>query len=144
MTCAPFLAIRALHQLADLHQEQYPRAAEVIKKEFLVDNLLSGAKDVEGAVQLQIELLKIMEAGGLKLLKWTFNSPDVMNAVGHEIQDPEISLSIDEGEAIKTIGILWNPKEDTFGIQIAVPDPPAVTSKRTVLSTIAKTFDPLG
>jgi hypothetical protein len=144
LTCAPFLAIRALHQLAAEHQEQYLRATQVIKEEFLVDNLLSGAEDVQGALKLKSDLLKIMEKGGLKLLQWTSNSAEVMKSIPIELQDSSRSLSIDEGETVKTIGILWNPKEDTFGVQISIPDPPAVTTKRTVLSTIARTFDPLG
>ena len=42
-TCAPFLAIRTLHQLADDEAEQQPVAAALVKRDFYVDDLLTGA-----------------------------------------------------------------------------------------------------
>jgi hypothetical protein len=51
---------------------------EVIKNDFLVDNLLSGAPNVEAALTLQRELLKAMQLGSHQLLKYTSNSPQVL------------------------------------------------------------------
>ena len=39
--------------------------------------------------------------------------------------------------------ILWNPTRDIFQFRVTVPSSPAKT-KRAILSTIAKFFDPLG
>jgi hypothetical protein len=144
VSAAPFLAIRSLHQMADDVEELSPHVVQIIKNDFLVDNLLSGANDVEAALTLQTELLTAMHLGGLRLLKWTSNSPEVLAAVPPELRDPSATLAIDEGDFIKTIGILWNPRADTFSINVNVPPHPPKTTKRTILSTIARTFDPLG
>jgi hypothetical protein len=67
-----------------------------------------------------------------------------MAAFPPELRDPSATLAIDEGDFIKTIGIMWNPREDTFSVKVNVPPHPLNTTKRTILSTIVRTFDPLG
>jgi hypothetical protein len=57
---APFLATRALHQLADDEQEDFPHLNRILKEEFLVDNLLSGAPEVNSAISLQKDLVRLM------------------------------------------------------------------------------------
>jgi len=52
VTFQPFPATRCLHQLADDNRDSLPLAPPVIKRECLVDNLLSGASTVEGALRL--------------------------------------------------------------------------------------------
>jgi hypothetical protein len=46
---APFLATRCLKKLADDNEQQYPRAAHVLKHDFYVDDLLSGTSTIEDA-----------------------------------------------------------------------------------------------
>ncbi len=144
LTSAPFLAIRALHHLANSQSATHPWASQVIKEEFLVDNLLSGADDVESALELQRQLLCVMKSGKLKLTKWTSNLPALVSSVPSEAQGSSPSLSIGESECVKTIGLLWSPATDIFSVSVVVPEPTMVTTKRSVLSTIARTFDPLG
>jgi hypothetical protein len=85
-----------------------------------------------------------MKIGGLKILKFMSTSEPLLNSIPIELIDPSSLFPIDEGEFVKTIGILWNPGLDTFSVKIKVPEAPTITTKRTVLSTIARTFDPLG
>jgi hypothetical protein len=144
VSAAPFLAIRAFHQLADRVKLTHPHASQVIKEEFLVDNLLSGAHTLDSALKLKDELLDAMRIGGLKLLKFMSNSDVLLNSLPPDLRDPATFHPIDEGEFVKTIGVLWNPNLDTFSVKVNVPEAPTVTTKRTVLSTIARTFDPLG
>ncbi|GFW76139.1 integrase catalytic domain-containing protein [Trichonephila clavipes] len=53
------------------------------------------------------------------------------------------SESIEESEETKALGIIWNPKLDCFLFRIEQQRPTSFT-KRIVLSTIARIFDPLG
>ena len=145
VTSAPYLAIRALHQLAEDEGAEFPQACSTIKEDFLVDNLLSGASSVSAALSMQAEIIKVMEKGNLRLRKWSSNSPEIVNAVPVEHRESASFLSIGEDtESIKTIGILWQPELDTFSINVVVPELILPFTKRTVLSAIARTFDPLG
>ncbi|XP_011878133.1 PREDICTED: uncharacterized protein LOC105567678, partial [Vollenhovia emeryi] len=45
--CSAFLATRALHQAALDLQQRYPEAAEIIIRDFYVDDLLTGDNDIE-------------------------------------------------------------------------------------------------
>ncbi|XP_045460360.1 uncharacterized protein LOC123670835 [Harmonia axyridis] len=49
---AAYLAIRTLHQLAEDEEKNFPRVAQIAKKDFYVDDLLTGADSVEVAEQL--------------------------------------------------------------------------------------------
>ncbi|XP_035220181.1 uncharacterized protein LOC118193235 [Stegodyphus dumicola] len=51
--------------------------------------------------------------------------------------------SSDNDDTIKTLGILWHPASDMFLFKVNSSYPEVLT-KRTLLSIIAKTFDPLG
>ncbi|XP_062556901.1 uncharacterized protein LOC134221731 [Armigeres subalbatus] len=48
---APFLATRVLQQLAEDGQINFPRAAHVLRKDFYVDDLFSGANTIEEAIE---------------------------------------------------------------------------------------------
>ncbi|GFX79201.1 hypothetical protein TNCV_4747851 [Trichonephila clavipes] len=54
------------------------------------------------------------------------------------------SLNIDNDDPVKTLGILWHPASDVFYFKITPLSFKGTSTKRTLLSTIAKTFDPLG
>jgi len=121
VTSAPYLAIRCLHQLADDESVSCPFTTRVIKEDFLVDNLLSGAPDVGTALKLQSNVLHVMEKGKLELRKWASNYEEVLQPIPHEFREAELSLSIKD-QAFNTIGLLWYPSSDSFGVSIVVPD----------------------
>lgn len=44
---------------------------------------------------------------------------------------------------LKTLGVVWNPRDDWFSYSVIGGDPEAVT-RRKILSEVANIFDPLG
>ncbi|GFT64431.1 hypothetical protein TNCV_4831571 [Trichonephila clavipes] len=52
-TCAPFLATRTLLQLSDDEKQNFPLASPIVKNDFYVDDVLSGALDLETAIEIQ-------------------------------------------------------------------------------------------
>ncbi|XP_046737116.1 uncharacterized protein LOC124405893 [Diprion similis] len=48
------------------------------------------------------------------------------------------------GDDVKTLGLRWNPLRDELQYQVQVPDISKRVTKRSILSTIAQIFDPLG
>lgn len=56
LASAPYLAIRTLRQLADDEGDEAPLAAETLRRDTYMDDVLSGAATVEEARRLRLEL----------------------------------------------------------------------------------------
>lgn len=139
---APYLATRVLHELAENEYQNFPRASEIVKRDFYVDDLFSGANTREEALLLQDELTELLSRGGFNLRQWCSNDSEVMNSIPENLAN--ITLFSDASQPIKTLGIQWNPQMDILTYNVANNfDEPRVT-KRIMLSQIAQLFDPIG
>ncbi|XP_035229448.1 uncharacterized protein LOC118201452 [Stegodyphus dumicola] len=137
-TSAPFLAMRTLKALAADEQDYFPRAAAVTSTDFYMDDILTGGNTLEEAKELQSELVQMLRRGGMELHKWVSNHPELL----HDISTQEYSFESRES-VVKTLGMLWKPKDDHLTFKTAVNNQDSFT-KRQVLSEIAKLLDPLG
>ncbi|XP_073827778.1 uncharacterized protein [Musca autumnalis] len=72
---APYLSIDVLFQQAE--DETYPEACKILRTDTTVDGIHSGADST--AIFIQKQLAQLLSAGGLKLRKWTSNSPEIMS-----------------------------------------------------------------
>ena len=141
-SCAPFLAIRALYQLADDEGANHPIAANVLKKDFYVDVLLDGAKTHDEAKFLRDDIAALLRKGGFPLRKWAFHDPLLVPENSDNPTNPQMSL--DPNVNIKKLGIHWNSRRDSIFYKINLPDFSNVVTKRSILSQVANLFDPLG
>ncbi|GFX23543.1 integrase catalytic domain-containing protein [Trichonephila clavipes] len=137
---APFLAIRTLQQLAKDEKSRFPLASETLLYDAYMDDIVSGAPDLETAQQLQSQLKDALQSCGMNLHKWSSNSPELLNS---STSDVEHSFSTDIDLSVKTLGISWKPFEDCFMFKVSV-SAKHIYTKREVLSVIAKLYDPLG
>ena len=64
--CAPFLAVRCLHQLAIENADKFPIASSCIKEVFYMDDLVSGALSVKAALILREQLTSVLQSGAFK------------------------------------------------------------------------------
>ncbi|UYV84326.1 hypothetical protein LAZ67_X001851 [Cordylochernes scorpioides] len=142
-TCAPYLAIRTLHQLADDEAMNYPVASEIVKRDFYVDDLLTGADTVEEAHVLIRQIIALLAEGGFPIRKWVSNSPKILEFLPKYQKGINLSFDIKDLPSVKLLGILWDPTLDSFTIRVRPPDI-QVYSKRSLLSLIARIYDPLG
>jgi len=80
---------------------------------------------------------------GLELNKWWSNTVSMLNSVPPENRVMK-SLTFDEAvcETTKVLGLQWDLAKDIF--KFNVHSTTAVVTKRAVLSTIARVFDPIG
>lgn len=138
---APFLAVRCLRELAELGSSSFPLASSVIKRDFYVDDVLTGSDYFEEARQLKHELSDLLSQGGFKLRKWLSNHKDLLGDANETNKDHLFQL--DMSETIKTLGLHWNANEDVILYQINI-DTSGKLTKRILLSQIARLFDPLG
>jgi len=82
-------------------------------------------------------------AGGFQLQKWTSNLVSVLDSLPRNKRDDESSKFIDRNSCVQALGLKWQPQSDTFHFTFNSSPIHAIT-KRTMLSVIAKLFDPLG
>ncbi|XP_076384105.1 uncharacterized protein LOC143261872 [Megalopta genalis] len=136
---APFLAIRSIHQLADDEQADFPRAATTINRDLYVDDLLIGANTYEEAKNLRDEIMELLQRGRFNIRQWISNDPELLEGLNKEQIHPKF---FDES-TVKTLGISWDARNDSIAYAIDFHAPTKIT-ERTILSTIARIFDPLG
>lgn len=131
-TSAPYLAIKTLRKL------------DVTKRDFYVDDLLTGANTIHECIQLQSELTSMFRSAGFQLRKWSTNNSKIL--VNINKSDINVNhLMICDEKAVKTLGIKWNPQTDCFQFKIEPMDFENTSHTKVKLSSdIAKLFDPLG
>ncbi|GFV72375.1 integrase catalytic domain-containing protein [Trichonephila clavipes] len=141
--CAPYLSIRIIQQLAEEEIKKFPEASKVALEDFYVDDLITGTNSKEDAKKLVSQVIELMKKGCFPIRKWASNESSVLESLPTELRSSSGSLHIEEDHLMKILGIIWNSKEDTFRINISPPNEVRPT-KRQLLSTIAKIYDPLG
>ncbi|XP_076643560.1 uncharacterized protein LOC143353837 [Halictus rubicundus] len=130
---------RCLQQLAEDEAQNYITASEVIKRDIYVDDLLTGADTFEKAQALRQEITDLLQRGGLNIRQRISNDPRILTDLSKDQVHPKFFGD----ESVKTLGISWNPHNDTISYSINISDHNTHT-KRIMLSIIAKIFDPLG
>lgn len=141
---APYLATRTLLQIAKDHKHLYPAAVESVVEDFYVDDLLSGASDVESAIVLRREITAMLNSAGFTLKKWASNAQDALEEVPPEDLAIQPLHNVQDEQTISTLGLLWDPSADMLRFRVQLPLAAAVLTKRKVMSYIAQIFDPLG
>ncbi|XP_051161138.1 uncharacterized protein LOC127281463 [Leptopilina boulardi] len=142
LACAPFLAIRCLQQLAEDEGERFPTTANILKNDVYVDNLLSGSDTIEGAIKIREEMITLLKLAGFNLRQWGSNDPRILHGLPESSIIPNFQL--DKDQPVKTLGVFWNAKKDSITFTAHPINLSVVKTKRTILSEIAKFFDPLG
>ena len=138
LSSAPFQAIRCLHQLANDEATNCPKATTTLKRDMYVDDLLTGANTFKEARVLRDEIINILQRGGLNIRQWTSNEPKLLTGLTEQQIHPKF---FDDSTTVKTLGIFWNAREDNISYTVDIAER---ITKRTILSSIARIFDPLG
>lgn len=139
-SAAPYLATKLLLQLAKDESERFPLASKVVTNNSYVDDILCGSNSIREALEMQTQLIQLMNSAQLKLSKWMSNEPQILEPIPIENRESFDSSN----ETIKTLGLTWNTKSDSFSFIISDVDNEISTTKRVLLSNIARLFDPLG
>ncbi|XP_062541495.1 uncharacterized protein LOC134209533 [Armigeres subalbatus] len=122
---APFLATRVLQQLAEDEQDNFPDAAHVLRKDFYVDDLYSGANTIEEAVALRKQLEALLQKGGFELRKWISNESAVVQDVAPEKKAVQSTIDLERDLSVKTLGLHWVPNTDMLRPLVPLNDDPS-------------------
>ncbi|XP_075158038.1 uncharacterized protein LOC142231308 [Haematobia irritans] len=145
VNCAPYLAIRTLLQLGKDGANSHPVAAKILEKDIYVDDILSGGHSVLEAKRGLTELVDLLSSAGFPLKKITANHSDILQTVPQEDLLNEDFLKLEDSSESKTLGIRWNAMTDLFFYNVYdIRIPREQVTKRTILSIVAKLFDPAG
>ncbi|XP_011884042.1 PREDICTED: uncharacterized protein LOC105571179 [Vollenhovia emeryi] len=140
---APYLAMRVVNQLALDDGSSFPLARDIIQNSLYVDDVLFGADNIQSLRESRDQLTKLMTRGGFHLRKWAANLKELLEDIPPGEHELAIEHPFDKDNTLKVLGLTWIPNEDAFRFHI---EPPSlgVNTKRSVLSFIARFFDPLG
>ncbi|XP_055633327.1 uncharacterized protein LOC129773709 [Toxorhynchites rutilus septentrionalis] len=141
---APYLATKCIQRLANDAKHTHPVAAEVARKDFYVDDLLSGTDSIKTGKQLVCQLIDMFNSAGFSLRKWSSNNLELIDDVPSELRDNRSTFEIDSSSTVKTLGLIWEPSVDKFNYAIPRWSSEPTITKRVVLGDIARIFDPLG
>lgn len=147
VSSSPYLALRTIQQLAHDEASRFPRAARVLQTDVFVDDIVSGDDCEASALTLQRELVDICRTAGFELHKWHSNSAALLAVTtptfSHgERLDKVPFAEMENDMKIKVLGLQWNPKCDDFSFSVKISSEKC--TKRSILSEIAKIYDPLG
>ena len=100
-----------------------------------------GADDLKSIIELRDQLIDLLKSAGMTLGKWSANNAAVL----HDVIDSKIKeIVIGADEIISTLGIKWLPLQDRFTLRFLQSQRDDIITKRWILSSTAKLFDPLG
>ncbi|OXA46198.1 Gag-Pol polyprotein [Folsomia candida] len=142
---ASFLATRAVKEVSTVEKKNYPQAAEAAARDLYMDDLMSGEPTIKQALNTQTQIIALAKSACLSLRKWSSNSQAVLDSLPPEMRETQSLDLFDLDSSVKTLGISWNPKSDHFFFRFnPQPNGNKPLNKRTVLSEIARLFDPIG
>lgn len=141
-TPAPYLAIRCLQQLLTDHRQTHSLEAKAIECDTYVDNIATGAMSIPQAVKTRKQITEILCSGGFRVYQWASNKSEVLAG----LEDDEINyvLDLNSDEAINMLGVRWEARRDRYVYTAIRVDVNEKVTKRTILSAIARIYDPLG
>ena len=142
VSAAPYLAIRTLLQLAKDEEHRYPRASVALTHDFYVDDWITGADSLDEILKTRDEMIDLLHSGGFKIHKWGSNHKHALDEL--EQKDFATADTADPCTTRKMLGVVWRSLSDELAYSVSSIETTSKITKRTILSEIAKIFDPLG
>ncbi|XP_044585101.1 uncharacterized protein LOC123265402 [Cotesia glomerata] len=115
---------------------------KILKRDLYVDNLLTGSNSLTEILKLRDEIIQLVRKGGFELRQWASNHRHALDNFDQRTLD--LDCAINDDPISKTLGIAWNSLTDEFIYTVKSNDSSRKITKRTILSDIAKIFDPIG
>ncbi|XP_024869854.1 uncharacterized protein LOC112453358 [Temnothorax curvispinosus] len=116
----------------------FPAALQILEEQTYVDDVLFGEDDIATLKETRAQLIALMKRGGFPLHKWSAKLLQDIPVDQCESSDRNLK----EDDTLKVLGLSWSPHEDSFRF-LATQCSPTVHTKRSILSFIAKLYDPL-
>ncbi|XP_036325127.1 uncharacterized protein LOC118738310 [Rhagoletis pomonella] len=122
----------------------YPDACSHLLEQFYMDDYIGGAHNLDAAAHIASNLRDVLLSAGMELRKWSSSCMQFIADIPPSDRETSDQLFFGERGAIKTLGMWWQPQPDVFRFRIKLNEIPETSTKREILSMIARIFDPLG
>ena len=141
---SPCCANKALSMTAQDNEENYPpEVIRTVRRNFCVDDVLKSVPNIDQAVPLASDLMKLLREGGFRLTKFASNSRELLASIPPASRaNPKLDLDLDQLPLERALGVYWDAQTDTFKFKALQAYKPS--TKRGVLSVVSSLFDPLG
>ena len=139
---SPFLAQYVVRQHAEENEKNYPLVVPIVLQQMYMDDIMASLRTVEEAVRARKELITLFGTAGFKIRRWCSNEIKVLESVPPEDCVADVKIEESELPCLKTLGVQWNAKEDSFSFELSLPEDIEYT-KRGFLKRLATLFDPL-
>ena len=130
----------ALRKSAELFASEYPEASNLIVKNAYMDDIPASTNSGVDATRLRGEIDFILSSTGFVIKEWICSGQDTSEVISLRL---EAQQQDDMEQAEGVLGISWIPKRDMLKLEVDAVIP-VQTTKRLVLSTASKLFDPHG
>ena len=144
---ASFIAQKCLMKIAESNRAQYPEVANIIEKNFYMDDVNIGAAFEKELMLVSKKVCSVLKNRGFNLRKFASNSINFLSSLAPELRAiNKNQISSVENSEVSVLGLTWNPSLDEISVRADLSEYITVenVSRRVALSAIAKTFDPLG
>ena len=161
VSSSPFLLNAVIRHHLQKYQGEDPKFVEKMIEGFFVDDLVTSCQDVKEALTLYEKAKERMMEGGFRLRKFKTNNKELGDKIG--IKEREIisggcsedestyakealGLSKEMGGKTKVLGVSWDIENDILQFDLGKVNCSSEknATKRSILSTMATIFDPLG
>ena len=165
---SPFLLNSTIRYHLEKYRSSHTELVENLINSFYVDDVVTGASNEGEAFKLYAESKRILGDGSFNLRKFRTSSQALqlqINTAEKRLENPSTlevpNLSLEEtytkatlgqphnseSSMVKVLGVIWDPTRDSLHFSVADIAEAAASiepTKRNVVSTIGRFYDPLG
>ncbi|KAG5860980.1 hypothetical protein JTB14_020063 [Gonioctena quinquepunctata] len=119
-----------------------PPVAGILENDIFVDDVVSGSHSLPEALKLQTDLIRILDRVVLNYASGRATVPNCLSFTSFLFTVTTLGLDLEPDSVIKILGLQWNPVSDSFTYEVKPLNKPC--TKRSILSELARIYDPLG
>lgn len=143
---SPFLLAATIRKHIKMYETEQPKTVQALRESLYVDDFISSSANVNEAFSVTTTAKEILSHAGMNLCKWVTNSPE-LRAKWIESGLEHTTKTDKGGNVLKVLGLVWRPESDDFvfdlkGLLEMLKG--KENTKRSVLQTSARIFDPIG
>ncbi|XP_077282596.1 uncharacterized protein LOC143908711 [Temnothorax americanus] len=105
---AAFLVIRCLIDLAERYEKEFPIASLILKRDFYMDDMLTGADSKQEALAIRDQIIPLLRLGSFELSKWGSNCPELLAGISDR-SDRVVPFDKDNNFRVLELAKLFDP-----------------------------------
>ncbi len=136
---ASYIATKCLQVLGSSVAVEFPEASRVICQDFVMDDLLTGAKNVKNAIELQRTIHDTLASAQFPLRKYMSNSSEFLAHLDSSLIEKTTTFDFGHKSVVLLLGLFWQPSNDSMAIKLQLRKDTSVfnsLTKRMLLSDI--------